>query len=306
MQLLAAHVALLGLAGGERRDFHRARRGVGADGLEDFRPPCRELAQVLVGEALDLGDPPADLLPLDSDEAGQLVAKLGLIEVAGGLGVLVDRRVVEPGPLAVRPLGRVGYQDVGVQLGVAVSRGAVLEGGGEVAVALDELRTACAAPGPARLLLEIAKCRLDGGAMGLLYLDARNGSAQAPEEGDRLRGREGQVEAGDRPAAADRSQPERLAARRVVTGEHPGQLIRLDLPGEVELDGGIAHPLPADLALAGVVVLRAFGDLLQVVHLLAGSELSDGQQAISVRSASVLPRSIWKVMRCEGGGSSLF
>ena len=76
---------------------------------------------MLVGEALDLGDPLADLLPLDAEAAGQLVAKLGLVEVAGGLGVLVDRRVVEAGPAAVRTLGRVGDEDVRVELRIAVA-----------------------------------------------------------------------------------------------------------------------------------------------------------------------------------------
>ena len=73
------------------------------------------------------------------EAAAQLVAQMGLVDVAGGLGVVIDRRVVEPGPAAVRPLGRVGDQDVGVELGIAVARGAVGVGGGEVAVAVDEL-----------------------------------------------------------------------------------------------------------------------------------------------------------------------
>ena len=47
--------------------------------------------------------------------------------------MIVDRRVVEAGPAAVWPLGRVGDEDVGVELGVAVARGAVHVGGGEVA-----------------------------------------------------------------------------------------------------------------------------------------------------------------------------
>ena len=78
-------------------------------------------------------------LPLDAEAAGQLVAQVGLVDVAGGLGVVVDRRVVEAGPAAVRSLGRVGDEDVGVELGVAVARGAMEVGGGEEAVALDEL-----------------------------------------------------------------------------------------------------------------------------------------------------------------------
>ena len=76
--------ALLGLAGGERGDLHRARRGVWASRLEDFRPAGGEGAQVLVGKALDLGDALADWLPLDAEAAGQLVAQVGLVDVGGG------------------------------------------------------------------------------------------------------------------------------------------------------------------------------------------------------------------------------
>jgi hypothetical protein len=95
---------------------------------------------VLIGEARDLGDALAGRLPLDAEAAGQLVAKVGLVDVGGGGRVVIDRRVVEPGPAAVRSLGRVGDKDMGVELGVAVARGTMAVGGGEVAIAFDELR----------------------------------------------------------------------------------------------------------------------------------------------------------------------
>jgi predicted RNA polymerase sigma factor len=47
---------------------------------------------MLVGEALDLGDSLADLLPRDAEALSQLVAKVRLVDVGGGLGVVVDRR----------------------------------------------------------------------------------------------------------------------------------------------------------------------------------------------------------------------
>ena len=49
----------------------------------------------------------------------------------------------------------------------------------------------------------------------------------------------------------------------------------LDLASEVELSGGSADPMPGRLALAGVVVLDAGGDRVEVVGLLALTELSD-------------------------------
>lgn len=56
---------------------------------------------------------------------------MGLVDIAGDFGVFVDRRVVEARPAAVQPLGRVGDQDVGVELGIAGAGGAVDVGGGE-------------------------------------------------------------------------------------------------------------------------------------------------------------------------------
>jgi hypothetical protein len=87
---------------------------------------------MIVGEALDLGDAVADLLPADPEAPGQIGAKVSLKEVARRLGVVVDRRVVKAGPLAVRPLGRVGDQGVDVDLGIASAGGAVAEACGKV------------------------------------------------------------------------------------------------------------------------------------------------------------------------------
>ena len=99
-----------------------------------------------VSEALDLGDALADFLPLHAEAMGQLITQVGLIDIAGGGRLVIDRRVVETGPATVRSLGRVGDQDVGVELRVAVARGAVAVGGGEEALALDELLASGAAP----------------------------------------------------------------------------------------------------------------------------------------------------------------
>jgi hypothetical protein len=65
--------------------------------------------------------------------------------------------VVEPGPAAVGSAGRVGDEDVGVELGIAGARGAVDVGGGEEAVALDEFMAAVAAPGPAGRPLHVVE-----------------------------------------------------------------------------------------------------------------------------------------------------
>jgi hypothetical protein len=146
---------LLAFASGERGDLTSARGGTLPGRLEYFRAPGRERLQPLVLEALDLGDALPDRLPLDSERPGQLVAKVRLIDVAGGLGVFVDRGVVEAGPFAVWALGRVGDQDMGVELRIAVARGAVRVGDGDESAAFDEDGTAFAPAGQAGVGLHV-------------------------------------------------------------------------------------------------------------------------------------------------------
>ena len=276
-QLPAADVGLLRLAGGERRDLHRARRGVRPRRLEDFGAAGGEGAQVLVGEALDLGDALADLLPAHAEALGQLVAQVGLVDVGGGGGVVVDRRVVEAGPAAVRSLRRVGDQDVGVELGVAVSRGAVAVGGGEEAVALDELRASGSAAGPARLALHVAEGGADGFAVGGSRLRGRRLGPPRPQSRETDFGAE---KVRSKPGTGPSPRTPRIeSSGSPSTGLRPvsiaDELVRADLAFEAEVRGGVADPLAGRLALAGVVVLGAFGDLVEVVALLAAPELSD-------------------------------
>jgi hypothetical protein len=90
---------------------------------------------------------------------------------------------------------------VGVQLGIAGARGAVRIGGGEEAVAGDELGTALAAPRPAGLALQVAERLGGGGAVGLGDLAGDRMAAERPGQRDGLGSGEGEVEAGDRLAA---------------------------------------------------------------------------------------------------------
>ena len=213
-EVFGGDALLLGLAGRERRHLAGAGGGIGTGRLEDLLAALGELAQVGVGEALDLGDAVADRLPLHAEPLAQLMAEVCLIDVAGGLGVVEDRRVVEAGPAPVRSLGRVGDQDVGVELGVAGPGGAVLEGGGEEARAVEEFMAAGAAARPAGLALHVGEGGCYGVAVGLVDLDRRLVAAERPEQRDGLRGGKGEVEAGDRSLAPDGTHPERLAVER--------------------------------------------------------------------------------------------
>ena len=134
---------------------------------------------------------------------------------------------------------------------------------------------ATAAPGPAGLALQISERLGDGGGVGFLDLAGDRMAAERPGQRDRLRGREGWVEAGDRLAAGSGLQSEQLAVDRIAAGQHRDELVGLDLAVEAEMLGGVAEPVALGLALAGVVVLSAFGDLVEVVTLLAGAELPD-------------------------------
>src|SRR5215218_4287872 len=175
---------------------------------------------------------------------------------------------------------------MGMKLGISGAGGAMGIAGGEEAVALDELTASGAAAGQAGGLLEVVDPGLDRFGVGFAGLGADRGSSQRPGERDRLRRREGEIEAGDR-AAVDVAQPERLARGGMAAGQHRDELVGLDLAGEPEILGPIAEPLTWGLALARVVVLGAFGDLLQVVALLAAAELSGGEHQRGPRGRSM-------------------
>ena len=147
-------------------------------------------------------------------------------------------------------------------------------------------RPSFAAPRPAGVSLQVADGFADGGVVGFGDLAADRGAAERPGQRDRLRRREGEVEAGDRFSVGRGLQAERIAAGRVAAGQHEDQLLALDLAVEAEELGAVAEPVALGLALAGVVVLGAFGDFAQVVALLAGAELAD-------REHQRRPRRVW-------------
>ena len=82
-----------------------------------------------------LGTPSSSAMPrrtwpeADTEGSGETGPEGGLVEEAGGPGVVVEEAGVGGGPGAVVALGHVGHQHVGVELGVARPRGPVREGG---------------------------------------------------------------------------------------------------------------------------------------------------------------------------------
>lgn len=67
----------------------------------------------------DIGDPPPHRPPLDTDSPSELVAELGLVQVADRLRPVVERSGVEGGPPPVGPVDEVGDHHVCVQVGIA-------------------------------------------------------------------------------------------------------------------------------------------------------------------------------------------
>ncbi len=121
---------VLGPAGIERRHL----RGPGAvlaalfHADLDLGAAAGELVDRGARDALDLGGTVSDRRPLDPESAGELFSELGLIEVAGRLGVAVEEASVERAPLTVVAVNQVRHQCVGMKKRIAGARGPVAEG----------------------------------------------------------------------------------------------------------------------------------------------------------------------------------
>lgn len=107
-----------------------------------------ELVDDLHRDLGEVGDAAAHRPPFDADGLGELVAEFGFVEVADGLGPVVERSGVEGGPSVVGSVDEVGDDHVGVEVGVAGTGGAMSEHGGDEPVA----STTSAPPWPRRPL----------------------------------------------------------------------------------------------------------------------------------------------------------
>ena len=110
---------------------------------------------------------------------------------------------------------------------------------------------------------------------------------EAVEEGDRLGGREGEVEARHPSGVGHPAGGQDLALGRDA-GEDGSQIGRRHLAAQSEECGTLAQPVAGGLAGPGVVLLSAGGDGAQVVVLGAGHQLGDGEHPGSARVRLVL------------------
>ena len=201
-----------------------------------------------------------------------------LVEEAGGAGVLVNEGAVERPEAVVDALGHVGNQQVRVEVGIAGPTGPVAEHRDGEAFATDALGSGVATPGHGRILLEVGDGLGRGRLVGGYHLGLDRGAAKGVEQGDRLRRRHGDVEAGHGGLAAARSHREQaLAGGGVVAAEDELERLGIDLAGQGQVLGQAALPSTGRFAGAEVVVLDPVGDGLEVVVVLARGELADAE-----------------------------
>ncbi len=131
-------------------------------------------------DPVDVGEPVDDRAPGDAEPGGELGAEVGFVEVSGGLGLEVEVPGVERTPPAIGAAGRVGDQDVGVEVRVTGPARAVPEPGGDEPAAAQGHDPVRAPPRPARLRLQIAERRVDAGLVGGAGLSAGLACRRAP------------------------------------------------------------------------------------------------------------------------------
>ena len=172
-------------------------------------------------------------------------------------------------------MDHVGDQDVGVQMRVAGPGGAVPEGGGHEPVGHHLVEAAVTPPGPGRLDLEDAQGLGHGCLVGVPDRSGHLGRSQGEEQGHRLGGGEGGVEAGDLGRPLGSAEP--LPRSGMASLQDGVQVVGLDLAGQAEQVGAVAGPLAGGFAGTGVVVLDAGGDGVEVVLLHARRQLAEAQ-----------------------------
>ena len=116
---------------------------------------------------------------------GQLVAEVRLVDVAGGLRVLIDRRVVEPGPAAVGPMGRVGDRTWVWSWGSPAREERWTKAAARKPLPWTNSRPPCTAAGPAGLALHVVERGLDGARWACGDLGRGPLAAERPESGRR-------------------------------------------------------------------------------------------------------------------------
>jgi len=226
--------------------------------------------------------------------AGQLVAQLRLIQVAGSKPVRLEQRfAVERPPNAVRAAGQIGDDHVRVQVRILRARGAVLVGGGDEPGPALAHHAVLSFAGHARIALEVGERRLPGRQVRLVDRVPNLRASERVEEAHAFRRREDEVVTSDRrerpwlqpplPSSRvdrlDRDHPlrrmpaEHGGGERITPVDQPPKLPLLNDAVKLELHRSQPCPHAGRLTSAGVVVLQPARDRALVVRLLTGRQL---------------------------------
>ena len=165
----------------------------------DLSAAARERTDHPRGNPADLSRPLRHRCPLEAERLRELLAEVRLVQEPRRARVLVDEAPVECRPLAVRGSDGVRDDDVSVELRIACAAHAVHERGGDQARhparRTSRQRRAARTPSIARSSRTLPLRRAHARIATAPWISA---SASAEEDADALRGREGDVEAGDR------------------------------------------------------------------------------------------------------------
>ena len=265
---------LLGLAGGQGGELG-GPGGAEPDLVEvllDLLAAVREVVPHLLVDPDHIGDAIADRAPFDAEPAGELVAQVGFVEVAGGGRVQVERATIQRPPGPVGALGHVRHQQVGVQMGVPGPAGAMPEPGRDEPVDLDLVDAVLPGSGPGGLPFEVVEGGVDGRIVRVAHRSGRVGIAEPGQDRHGLGSPEGQVETGDLAAG----EPAELLARgRVLAGPDGVEVVSGDVAIEAERSRRSAGPAAGGFADTAVVLVDSVGHGLEVVALAGQLDLAD-------------------------------
>ena len=240
-------------------------------------PPTRgELPQHARCDLLDLRHPVAHQPPAHPGQPlTDCGAQVGLVEVAGGLGVPVDRGGIKCRPATIRAARHVRGHHMGVQLGILGAAHPMAIRGRHKPLPHLTPHPAAAATHPTCLTLQIAHGSIH---RRLMRLDQRAGQCRLPDReqhAHRLRRRERQVKRRHLRAPTDAL--EALARSRVTTVHQRHEAVVVNPAAEPDGLRPATGPATRRLAAAGVVVIAPLRDLALVVARLLDRQLADRQ-----------------------------
>ena len=253
-----------------------ARRHELALALLDLAATRGELPQHLRRELLDLRHPVAHRAPPHPRQTfTHSRTQMRLVEEAGRLGVLVDRRGIKRRPPPISAARHVRGHDVGVQLRVlGATHPMAIRRRHEPRPRL-VADTAAAAAHPTRLALQIAQRRVDRRLVRLHQRPGQRRLADREQHAHRLRRRERQIKRRHLRAPTDALQA--LTRPWVATVHERHEAVVVNPAAEPEGLGPATGPAARRLAATGVVVIAALRDLALVIARLLDRQLADRQ-----------------------------